>query len=124
MFAAEAAILLHFEPVRIILFVLLCVIVSLLALAAHQSNLDSCVIGHLFFGTSLINLPERFTSGVRTSLRAQFLGAGKLKKSPDHRGRVIIPLIYPRVKAFFHIILTIAFYPPDFAEGIPFSCMA
>lgn len=81
MFAAEAAILLHFEPVRIILFVLLCVIVSLLALAAHQSNLDSCVIGHLFFGTSLINLPERFTSGVRTSLRAQFLGAGKLKKA-------------------------------------------
>ena len=49
--AAELAELLKLEPVRIILLVFLCVIVSLLALCAHESDLDSYVISH-FSGTS------------------------------------------------------------------------
>ena len=53
--AAEPAVLLEFKSVRIVLFVLLCVIVSLLALCTNQSNLDSCIISH-FFGTSRLNL--------------------------------------------------------------------
>ena len=45
--AAETTELLKLKSVRIILLVLLCVIVSLLALGAYQSNLDSCIISHL-----------------------------------------------------------------------------
>jgi len=40
-FPAESAILIHFQPVRIVLFVLHGVIVSLLALGASQGNLNS-----------------------------------------------------------------------------------
>ena len=57
--AAEPAVLLKLKSVRVVLLVLLCVIVSLLALAANQSDLDSCIISH-FSGTShfnLLNLP-------------------------------------------------------------------
>ena len=49
--AAEFAVLLELESVRVVLLVLLGVVVSLLALGACQSNLDSYVISHLF-GTS------------------------------------------------------------------------
>ena len=45
--AAETTELLQLKSIRIILLVFLCVIVSLLALGAYQSNLDSCVISHL-----------------------------------------------------------------------------
>ena len=45
---AEAAVLVHFDSVRIVLLVLLRVIVSLLALGADESNLDSCVVSHVF----------------------------------------------------------------------------
>ena len=48
--AAEFAILVHFKSVRIVFLVFVCVIISLLALGADQSNFDSCVISH--FGTS------------------------------------------------------------------------
>ena len=44
--AAEAAVLVHLKSVRVVLLVLLCVIVSLLALGAYQSNFDSCIISH------------------------------------------------------------------------------
>jgi hypothetical protein len=44
--AAESAVLLQFESVRIILLVLFCVIVSLLALGADKGNLDPYVISH------------------------------------------------------------------------------
>ena len=52
--AAELTVFLKFEPVRIILLVFLCVVVSLLALSAYESNLDSCIISH-DFGTSHLN---------------------------------------------------------------------
>jgi len=46
MLAAEAAVLVHFQSVGIVLLVFLCVVVSLLALTANQSNLDSCFTSH------------------------------------------------------------------------------
>ena len=45
--ATEFAILHEFQSVRVIFLVFLCVVISLLALGACQSNLDSCVIRHL-----------------------------------------------------------------------------
>ena len=44
--AAEPAILLHFQSVRVILLVLFRVVVALLALGAYERNLNSCFIGH------------------------------------------------------------------------------
>ena len=45
---AEAAELVELESVGVVLLVLFCVVISLLALGADQSNLDSCVISHFF----------------------------------------------------------------------------
>ena len=45
MLTAEAAILIHLESVGIVFLVLLCVVVSLLALAARQSDLYSHLLG-------------------------------------------------------------------------------
>ena len=45
--AAEPAVLLELKSVRIVLLVLLRVVISLLALGAYQSNLNSCIISHL-----------------------------------------------------------------------------
>ena len=47
MLAAMLAILIHLKPIRIVLLVFLAVVVSLLALCANHSNLDSCVISHI-----------------------------------------------------------------------------
>ena len=44
--AAEPAVFLKFNSVRVILLVFLSVIVSLLALCTNESDLDSCVISH------------------------------------------------------------------------------
>ena len=49
--AAEPAVFVKLNSVRVVLLVLLCVIVSLLTLGANQSDLDSCIISH-FSGTS------------------------------------------------------------------------
>ena len=38
---AEAAVLVHFKSVRIVFLVLLCVVISLFALSASHSNLNS-----------------------------------------------------------------------------------
>ena len=46
MLTAMLAVFLKLNSVRVVLLVFLCVIVSLLALAANESYLDSCVIGH------------------------------------------------------------------------------
>ena len=46
--AAEAAKLLQLDSIGIVLFVFLRVIISLLAFAAHQSDLDSNVIRHTY----------------------------------------------------------------------------
>ena len=51
--AAEFAVLLELESVRVVLLVFLCVVISLLALGAYESNFDSCIISH-DFGTSHI----------------------------------------------------------------------
>ena len=45
-FAAEFAIFLEFKSVGIVFLVLLCVVVSLFALCAGESYLDSYVISH------------------------------------------------------------------------------
>ena len=47
MLAAKLAILHEFQSVRVIFLVFLCVVISLLALGACESNLDSSVIRHL-----------------------------------------------------------------------------
>ena len=47
MLAAVLAVLHEFQSVRVIFLVFLCVIISLLALGACQSNFDSCIISHL-----------------------------------------------------------------------------
>jgi hypothetical protein len=39
--AAEPTVLLHFKSVRVVFLVLFCVIVSLLAFGANESDLDS-----------------------------------------------------------------------------------
>jgi hypothetical protein len=49
MFAAEPTILFHFKSVGVVFLVLLCVVVSLLALAARQCDLNS------HFGTSRLD---------------------------------------------------------------------
>ena len=51
-FPAETAILIHFKPVRIVFLVFLGIVISLLALAANQCDLNS-QFRHL-----LINLTE------------------------------------------------------------------
>jgi hypothetical protein len=56
--AAEFAVLIKLYSVRIILFVFLRVVISLLALSAHQSDLNSCIISH-FFGTSIFKIFDR-----------------------------------------------------------------
>ena len=45
---AERAMFLELESVRIVFLVLFRVIVSLLALGANESHLDSCIISHVF----------------------------------------------------------------------------
>ncbi len=50
MLAAEFAVLVHFKSVGVILFVFLCVVVSLLAFTACECDLNS----H-FFGTSRLD---------------------------------------------------------------------
>lgn len=49
--AAESAVLFDLESVRIVFLVFLCVVISLLAFGANESNLDSYIISH-DFGTS------------------------------------------------------------------------
>jgi hypothetical protein len=41
MLFAELAVLVHFDPVRVILFVLLCVVIALFALRAGECDLNS-----------------------------------------------------------------------------------
>ena len=44
----ETAVFLQLDSIRVILFVFLRVIISLLALSAYQSDLDSYVIRHVY----------------------------------------------------------------------------
>ncbi len=55
MLAAEFAVLVHFKSVGVILFVFLCVVVSLLALAACQCDFNS------HFGTSRLDYARACT---------------------------------------------------------------
>ena len=106
--ATESAILLELKSVRIIFLVLLCVVVSLLALRAHKSYLDSYIISH-DCGTSHFKIFDSGVTGVRvppsgmTMCPAEF-GADKAQqKKPTHRGRIIIPLRKGLVNSFFEI---------------------
>ena len=76
--AAEAAILIHLESVGIVFLVLLCVIVTLLALAARESDLNSH-FRHLLF---IRVLPVDFGGETaRTSLlRRSFFAQNPHKK--------------------------------------------
>ena len=53
MLMTERAVLVHLKPVGIVSLVLLRVIVSLLAFAAHECDLNSVIVFH--FGTSYMN---------------------------------------------------------------------
>ena len=52
---AETTVFLKFKSIGIVLFVLLCVVVSLLTFSTDQSNLNSCIISHLS-GTSIFKI--------------------------------------------------------------------
>jgi len=110
MLAAMLAILFHLKPIGIVFLVFLAVVVSLLALCAYHSNLDSCVISHIF--RHLLNKFARTQVGrsylPRCGMCARFRRVCRAQqKSPVHRGRVIIPLYFLRVKGFFDFFLLI-----------------
>jgi len=101
--AAELAVLLKFKSVRVILLVFLCVVISLFALCASESDLDSCFISHF-----VRHLPFKFLldlaicvppseSGVRPDVGASY---GHDKKDLHNRGRVIISRSDGPVKSF------------------------
>ena len=102
--AAMLAELFQLNSVGIVFLVLLCVIVSLLAFAANECYLDSCIIRHIF--RHLLNKFARtLRSGVRTSLgkRHVWLNFGAFQaqqKSSVRRGRMIIPHIFLYVNSF------------------------
>ena len=99
--AAELAILFQFQSVRIILLVLLCVVVSLLALCADKGYFDSCFISH-DFGTSHLDF-------YLTALRSVYLPLKVLcpfahrtrKKSPFAEVR----LLYHEIKDLSRVLV-------------------
>ena len=58
--AAEAAVLVHFQSVRIVLLVLHGVVVALLTLGASQGNFDSHVGTSYSYKAGYLNLPHAF----------------------------------------------------------------
>ena len=113
--ATEFAILHEFQSVRVIFLVFLCVVISLLALGACQSNLDSCVIRHLaappiifyltFLGRNARVPPSERNRTTHDGWRiARFLHAKmRTTKKPFDRGRDIIPHFGHAVKSFFKL---------------------
>ena len=101
-FAAEAAVLVHFKSVRITLLVFLSVIVSLLAFRAGERNLDS----H-FCGTSYLNLElSLYELAVwhvppSVSKRRRFSPKKARKKDLSDRGTAILSYFLSFVKCFF-----------------------
>ena len=119
--AAELAIFVHFKSVRVIFFVFLCVIVSLLANAARQSYFDS-----VFFFSHFRHLPIKFyfdrtvflpASTAKAAPRSVYLPQKSFafpdslpeipaaqneheKIAPTNRGRLIISLFSFSVKIF------------------------
>ena len=91
--AAELAILVKFQSVRIILLVLLCVVVSLLALCADKGYFDSCFISH-DFGTSHVDFYlTELTVCVPPSERLYPFAHRTRKKSP-----------FTEVRKLYHIL--------------------
>ena len=93
--AAKLAVFLKLKSVRVVLLVFLRVIISLLALGAYESNLDSCIISHVS-GTShfLLFDPCGITeeSCVPPSSGSSVSSAHiDTTKKPTRRGRDIIP---------------------------------
>ena len=106
MLAAEFAILVHLKSVRIVLLVFGCVIISLLALGADQSNFDSCVISHSLVPPMLkLRLRPCADKGLpRTSLRDGSLSLAPDKgitKKPIHRGINIVSCPSLNVNSFW-----------------------
>ena len=108
--AAELAILFKFQSVRIILLVLLCVVVSLLALCADKGYFDSCFISH-DFGTSHFRfLFDCLAVCVPPSEKVVTFCAQDTKKKPFFRGKEIIPHFTWLVKGFDKIFSSIFIY--------------
>jgi len=109
---AEFAILLQLKSVGRILLVLFCVVVSLLALGACKSNLDSGIISHIV-GTSCDSLFDRLGAvGVPPSEGGGwvvvrpcpfFAENSHEKRASANRGRNIIHLLPEKVNRFFEI---------------------
>ena len=100
MLPAETAVLVQLETIRIILFVLFRVVVSLLALTARQGNFNSHI------GTSCNNIcgPED-----RPYLPHASTDFSREKKAP-RRGKVIIASRFLSVKGFFRKFRTERFF--------------
>jgi len=78
-FAAKTAILVHFEPVRVILLVLCSVVVALLAFSTSQSNLNSHLLSAPPVDREIFCLPlvsRAFTCGPKKE---------RTKKEPSER---------------------------------------
>ena len=102
---AEFAVLFQLKPVGIILLVLFCVVVSLLAFCANESNLDSYIISHDLSAPPVLNLPDAAAPAfVPPSAAVLGLKNGAFqaqRKSLARRGRAIIPRFLFFVNSFF-----------------------
>jgi hypothetical protein len=93
MLAAEAAVLFHLQPVRVIFLVLFGVVVALLALGAGQNDL------HSHIGTSYNQLLASLCFVEEAlCLSAGPSGYWRTKKEPSVRGTITIPYLSREVK--------------------------
>ena len=124
--AAEATVLFQLKSVRVILLVLFRVIVSLLALGAYQSDLDSCIISHIS-GTSHFKLfdpsKERpvYLPHRAAVVRAFRLGAfGQHEKAYSQRCIHYITFRF-LCQVFFYFILNFFYFFCVFSFFLAFS---
>ena len=117
--AAEATVLFKFEPIRIVLFVLLCVVISLFALSAYQSDLDSCVISHFAAPPILFYLTFSHESVRVPPSRSSLFGQRKpcTEKRPARRGNSHYTTTRGLCQAFFYLFLKIISHTVFFRVG-------
>jgi hypothetical protein len=87
MLAAKLAILHEFQSVRVIFLVFLCVVISLLALGACESNLDSSVIRHLA-APPILNLFDPSDREIRVPPSPK--GVARSRSRVAHRATVAV----------------------------------
>ena len=83
MLAAEFAVLVHLKSVGVVLFVFLCVVVSLLALAARQCNLNS------HFGTSWLDYAGNLSRTLELRMRRCHMAANTVYAYLPPDGRFV-----------------------------------